>query len=97
MADWFSGISSQMREILTPTISVVGRKADGTRIKASLSSNDEMFVVGEFSPISTNSPVSPSEGKPFALPGTRIAIMPVGWIIYSVYMFTGISIVMYGE
>ena len=91
------GISSQMRQILTPTITVIGTKSDGTRIGASLSSSDEMFVIGEFAQISDKSSAPPPGQGQFVLPGTRIEIMPVGLIIYSIYMFIGISIFISGE
>lgn len=87
-----------MRQILTPNISVVGTKSDGTQIGASLSNSDQMFVIGQFAQISNNPLVPPPPtGTPFVLPGTRMAIVPVGLIIYSVYMFIGVSIVMYGK
>lgn len=85
-----------MRQILTPTISVVGKKSDGTQIGASLSDSDELFIIGQFAQISDPDP-PPTGSKQFVLPGTRIEIMPIGLIIYSVYMFIGVSIVMYGE
>ena len=88
--------SSQIRQILTPTISVLGKKSDGTQIGASLSDTDGMFIIGQFAQISDPNP-SPAGSKQFVLPGTKIEIMPIGLIIYSVYMLIGVSIVMYGE
>lgn len=80
-----------MRQIVTPEMVLIAKKSDGSQLRTNISSNQTMFITGEF----VATPPPPVE-EPFKLPGTTIAIMPIGLIFYSAYLFLGVVIVMYG-
>ncbi|KAF8457564.1 hypothetical protein BDZ91DRAFT_504578 [Kalaharituber pfeilii] len=89
----------ELKEVLSPEISISATKSDGTELRANLSTTEAGFLNGVLSnaevaptPSSTPSPVAVEP----SIPGKQIEIMPIGLIFYSTYMFIGVSVVMYG-
>lgn len=91
-----------MRSSLIPTISLSGTIKDGTELKTELSTQDASFVNGAFadnqikaSPSPTNSIGSPGlSAQPsaggtteFLIPGRRLGIFPVGFVITMIWTF----------
>lgn len=87
---------ADLRQILSPDIEIIATKQDGTQLRTTVTTNEAMFITGEFQQLQSSVPSPPPPEEPFKLPGTRIEIMPIGLIFYSVYMVIGVSIVMYG-
>jgi len=97
LANMECGFSAEMRQILSPDIEVVATKKDGAQLRTPITTNDAMFITGQFSVATPQQSSAPSPSEPEPFPGTKIAIMPIGLIFYSTYMFIGVSIVMYGK
>lgn len=87
---------AEMRQILTPDIDVIATKKDGTQLRTPVTTHEAMFITGQFAVAAPQQSSVPSPTKQELFPGTKIAIMPIGLIFYSTYMFIGVSIVMYG-
>ncbi|KAF8426926.1 hypothetical protein EV426DRAFT_707139 [Tirmania nivea] len=87
---------AEMRQILSPDIEVVATKKDGTQLRTPITTNEAMFITGQFAVSAPQQSSVPLPAKPEPFPGTKIAIMPIGLIFYSTYMVIGVSIVMYG-
>ncbi|KAK6346644.1 hypothetical protein TWF696_006764 [Orbilia brochopaga] len=79
-----------MKLVLTPSLMLVGGSANGGLMNASVAAAQVQYVTGAFSNIT--SPVPPAE--PFVLPGTFIAIFPLG--LYLISAYTGLFVIIVG-
>jgi len=86
------------KTLLTPSISLVGKSAAGAIMNTTLPFHQAYFLAGVFaSNVSTAVPQAQVIAKAkFVLPGTFIAIDPVGLYLYSVYLAMFVAIVGYG-
>ncbi|KAH8810894.1 hypothetical protein F5884DRAFT_749298 [Xylogone sp. PMI_703] len=99
--------SDKLKQILTPTITLVGMESSGIMQNTTLSSKEATFVNGVFaaSPSATGNLASvpkpiqtlvTAPDKPFVVPGVSILIFPIGGIITGIWCVAFISTVAYG-
>ncbi|KAK6537350.1 hypothetical protein TWF694_011542 [Orbilia ellipsospora] len=83
---------SIMKLVLTPSLLMMGTDHAGNPMNASVSAAQIEYVTGAFSNITIPTPPV----TPFVLPGTFIAITPIGLYLYSAYFILFVLIVGWG-
>ncbi|EPS36298.1 hypothetical protein H072_10189 [Dactylellina haptotyla CBS 200.50] len=81
-----------MKLVLTPSILLVAKDASGKPMNASVAAAQIQFVTGAFSNITAPA----AAAAPFVLPGTFIAIFPIGLYLFTAYMILFLLVVGWG-
>ncbi|KAI9681599.1 MAG: hypothetical protein M1829_000796 [Trizodia sp. TS-e1964] len=82
--------TTSLQFLLTPTVTLVAPSPSGGNLSVSLSARDAFFIYGA---LATPADPTPTE---FVLPGTRVAIFPVGAVITGIWATLGIGAVGWG-
>lgn len=92
-----------------PTVTLSATNSNGARVSTNVSSNEAVFLVGEFSnqtPLSTTAQAQIAVDEvvaglanntvAFVLPGVNLLIFPIGLIIASIWFTLGLLVIGFG-
>jgi hypothetical protein len=86
--------SAAYQQVLTPAVSLSAKSTNGTAVSQVLDSTQAQYLTGALTTKAVAGNTIPS--TVFVVPGTKLLIFPVGFIITSVWAVIGIAAVMYG-
>lgn len=99
--------SDQLKQTITPTVTLSGLDANGVLQNTTLSSKEATFVNGVFGPTpsttgnlaSVQKPIQTlvtASDEPFVVPGMNILIFPIGLIVTGAWTLIFVTAVGYG-